>query len=142
MVAEPADERILRAKYLDWCSAQVADRFLRLTPDEIYELAHGVPPGGGDIGPYRALGASGGPGAEGSLPGTAVSPAAVLSLPEPEAPGLSYRALVQRVTEALTASMSLPPFEQWVAIYREAPERFESEMLGFWEDDREPRADQ
>jgi len=28
-----------------------------------------------------------------------------------------------------------------VAIYRAAPERFESEMLGFWED-REPRAGQ
>ena len=34
-----ADDRILRAKYLDWCSARVAEQFLRLTPDQIYELA-------------------------------------------------------------------------------------------------------
>lgn len=141
MVAEPADEKILRAKYLDWCSAQVADRFLRLTPDEIYQLAHRAPAGSGGVGSNRALHASEGPGADGPLPGAALSPVAVLSVPEPEAPGLSYRALVQRVTEALTASMALPPFEQWVAIYRAAPERFESEMLGFWED-REPRAGQ
>lgn len=39
MAAPPADEPVLRAKYLDWCSARVAERFLRLTPDEIYELA-------------------------------------------------------------------------------------------------------
>ncbi|HEX7090708.1 MAG TPA: hypothetical protein VF192_11280 [Longimicrobiales bacterium] len=140
MVAEPADEKILRAKYLDWCSAQVADRFLQLTPDEIYQLAHGAPAGSGGIGSNRALRAEG-PGADGSLPGAALSPVAVLSIPEPEAPGLSFRALVQRVTEALTASMALPPFEQWVASYRAAPERFESEMLGFWED-RAPRGGQ
>lgn len=30
---------VLRAKYLDYCSAQVADLLLFLTPDEIYLLA-------------------------------------------------------------------------------------------------------
>jgi len=30
---------ILRAKYLDYCSAQVADLLLYLSPDEIYVLA-------------------------------------------------------------------------------------------------------
>ena len=30
---------VLRAKYLDYCSAQVADLLLYLTPDEIYLLA-------------------------------------------------------------------------------------------------------
>ena len=39
MAGPDNSERILRAKYLDWCSARVADRFLALTPDEIYELA-------------------------------------------------------------------------------------------------------
>lgn len=34
---EPLD--ILRAKYLDYCSAQVADLLLYLSPDEIYLLA-------------------------------------------------------------------------------------------------------
>ena len=32
-------ESVLRAKYLDYCSAQVADTLLRLSPDEIYLLA-------------------------------------------------------------------------------------------------------
>lgn len=34
---EPAE--VLRAKYLDYCSAQVADLLLYLSPDEIYLLA-------------------------------------------------------------------------------------------------------
>lgn len=32
-------EEILRAKYLDYCSAQVADILLLLTPDEMFVLA-------------------------------------------------------------------------------------------------------
>lgn len=32
-------EEILRAKYLDFCSAQVADVLLLLTPDEMFVLA-------------------------------------------------------------------------------------------------------
>jgi hypothetical protein len=31
--------RVLRAKYLDYCSSQVAEHLLRLSPDEIYVLA-------------------------------------------------------------------------------------------------------
>lgn len=31
---------VLHAKYLDYCSAQVADLLLYLSPDEIYLLAH------------------------------------------------------------------------------------------------------
>ena len=37
-LAEPRE--VLRAKYLDYCSAQVADLLLYLSPDEIYLLAH------------------------------------------------------------------------------------------------------
>lgn len=36
---DEAGERMLRAKYLDWCSARVAERFLDLSPEEIYTLA-------------------------------------------------------------------------------------------------------
>jgi hypothetical protein len=32
-------ERVLRAKYLDYCSSQIADHLVRLSPDEIYVLA-------------------------------------------------------------------------------------------------------
>lgn len=35
---EPS-EAVLRAKYLDYCSARVADALLRMTPDEMYLLA-------------------------------------------------------------------------------------------------------
>jgi hypothetical protein len=38
--ADPeAEERVLRAKYLDYCSAQLADLLLYLSPDEIFLLA-------------------------------------------------------------------------------------------------------
>ena len=43
---------VLRAKYLDYCSAQVADLLLYLSPDEIYLLAqraHREQGGAGDI---------------------------------------------------------------------------------------------
>ena len=36
------DDRVgntLRAKYLDWCSARIAERFLELEPEEIYTMA-------------------------------------------------------------------------------------------------------
>lgn len=37
-VTDSAD--VLRDKYLDYCSAQLADLLLYLSPDEIYQLAH------------------------------------------------------------------------------------------------------
>lgn len=36
---EPRSEDILRAKYLDFCSSQVADILLLLSPDEMFVLA-------------------------------------------------------------------------------------------------------
>lgn len=36
---EGGSEDVLRAKYLDYCSAQVADFLLFLSPDEMYVLA-------------------------------------------------------------------------------------------------------
>ncbi len=98
--------RELRAKYLDWCSARLADRFLRLTPDEIFELAQrarlGQETAGGEE-DVRGLGTE-----------------------------LSYRSLVELVTEALQAQNPLPSFEEWAAAYVEAPERFDHELLGLW----------
>jgi hypothetical protein len=35
----PDDDAVLRAKYLDYCSAQVADLLLYLSPDEMFVLA-------------------------------------------------------------------------------------------------------
>ncbi len=98
--------RELRAKWLDWCSARLADRFLRLTPDEIYELAQRA-----SLESEPAGGAG-----EGRRVGTE----------------LSYRSLVELVTEALQAQNPLPSFEEWAAAYAEAPERFDQELLGLW----------
>lgn len=120
MIADPAAGRILRAKYLDWCSARVADRFLDLTPDEIYELAH-------DALAEDVASVAGG-----------VSPDSAEMSPPPgahswlEVGAESYRSLVQRATEALSARIDLPSFEEWSTAYAEAPEEFDREMLGFW----------
>lgn len=51
----------LLAKYHDWCSARIADQFLSLSPERVYELAQDapeVPPrrqDAGDEASYRAL---------------------------------------------------------------------------------------
>lgn len=111
-----AAERTLRAKYLDWCSARLADRFLELTPEETYERSRA-----------RIGAAAGAAGAAES------GEAADSSAGEDR----SYRLLVQRVTDALLEEMSLPTFEQWAAAYREEPSRFDAEMLGFWKDGEE-----
>ncbi len=108
MAADPDLGRVLRAKYHDWCSARLVDRFLRMTPDDIYELAHAEPE------PDR------------------------IAVPEADrAVGteVSYRSVVERVTEALASRIGLPTFEEWSAAYAEAPERFDEELLGFWRED-------
>lgn len=105
---DEADERTLRAKYLDWCSARVAERFLDLSAEEIYSLAHG-------------------PTEEG-----AADAAGPVRIPAPDSD--SYRVLVQRVTEQLLERMSLPSFEDWRKEYIASPGRFDAEMLGFWRD--------
>jgi len=40
-------ERVLWAKYLDYCSSQVAERLLLISPDDIYVLAQEELRGGG-----------------------------------------------------------------------------------------------
>lgn len=106
------DERVLRAKYLDWCSAQVADHFLALSPDEIFELAERSSQG--DVTPDRSTGALLEAGDELS----------------------SYRAVVARVTEVLTQQLDLPTFDEWMELYRSNPEAVEARLLGFWRDTR------
>jgi hypothetical protein len=101
---------VLRAKYLDWCSAQVADHFLALSPDEIFELAE------------RASQAESG--ADGQRSGG-----------HDEAGDLSsYRAVVERVTEVLTSQLDLPTFDAWLELYRVNRDAVEARLLGFWRD--------
>ena len=101
-----ADQAILRAKYLDWCSARLAERFLTLTPEEIYERAE------------RAAHASRAAAAE------------VNGGVEDEPPSL--RGIIERITAALTAELELPGFEEWAAAYRRDPSRYDEELLGLW----------
>ena len=125
MAGIETSERILRAKYLDWCSARVADRFLALTPDEIYELAETATHGQPMADPVASLSQFFAPEHEmawknGLDPNTATSDA------EP------FRALVAKVTEVLAERIALPTFEEWSAAYQESPEDFDNELLGFW----------
>lgn len=101
--------RVHRAKYLDWCSAQVADHFLALSPDEIFELAE------------RA----GREDAESS--GRSLSASAEDEL-------ASYRAMVERVTGVLARQLDLPGFEEWMEMYRQNPAAVEAQLLGFWKE--------
>lgn len=130
MSAVPADPSILRGKYLDWCSARVAERFLRLTPDEIYQLAQEVTEPAGAAAAARVA-----PVAEQgrTAAATATPSGSPAGLADPRgAAGISYRVLVQRVTEVLSSQLGLPTFEEWSAAYRATPERYEEELLGFW----------
>lgn len=127
---EGSPESTLRAKYLDWCSARLAERFLDLSPEEIYALAR---PEGESLEPAEPGGVSRESG-EAAEPGPSPSPPgrSRARLPRPTEEG--YRTLVQRVTEALLRRTSLPTYEQWAEAYAESPERFEAELLGFWKD--------
>jgi hypothetical protein len=107
---DPDDVRVMRAKYLDWCSAQVADHFLALSPDEIFELAERAAQEDPEIS-GRSLSSSG--------------PADELS---------SYRAVVERVTEVLARELQLPDFDSWLALYARDPRSVEARLLGFWKE--------
>lgn len=118
------EDRVLRAKYLDWCSAQVADHFLALSPDEIFELAERASQG--DATPDRGA----------SVLSDVSSDAVVTTVVEPADELSSYRAVVQRVTEVLTQQLELPAFDEWLELYRTNPEAVEARLLGFWRDVR------
>jgi hypothetical protein len=109
----PAELRELRAKYLDWCSAQVADHFLALSPDEIFEIAERA--GGTDP---RA----------GDRPFSHQATGVVMESLD------SYRQIVERVTEVLTEQLDLPDFGAWLDLYRRKPAEVESRLLGLWRD--------
>ena len=99
----------MRAKYLDWCSAQLADHFLALSPDEIFELAE------------RAA-------QEERVPGRSLS----ASTEEDEL--LSYRAVVERVTEVLARQVELPSLDEFIEMYEQNPAPIEARLAGFWKE--------
>jgi len=118
-------QKVLRAKYLDWCSARLADSFLVLAPDEIYELAERASRGNSGERPIAGLR---------HIPvdntAAAVSRAAPAVLPDADSE--SFRALVALVTEVLAERLNLPSFETWAADYEKAPHKYDHELLGFW----------
>jgi hypothetical protein len=122
-----AREKELRAKYLDWCSARLADHFLALSPDEIYELAerasHGREP---ETDAVVATGASSATDAVWQRKPSSSQ------MPEPWRENEVFRFLVARVTEVLADT--LPTFDEWEAAYHKDPARYEDELLGFWKE--------
>ncbi|MEJ2187060.1 MAG: hypothetical protein P8Z36_14180 [Gemmatimonadota bacterium] len=120
MPLDPGEDVRLRAKYHDWCSAKIVEQFLSLSPEEVYQLAQTDEP------------ARGGSPAAGTTGPAPTSPASAAPVASPPAQESSFQQLVQRVTEALLQRTVLPSLEEWSAAYREDPERFEAEMLGFW----------
>ena len=98
----------MRAKYLDWCSAQLADHFLALSPDEIFQLAERA--AHEERNPARSLSAS--------------------MAEEDEL--LSYRAVVERVTEVLAREIELPSLDEFIEMYERNPAPIEARLLGFW----------
>jgi hypothetical protein len=109
-------DRVLRAKYLDWCSARIAERFLKLTPDEIYELAQKAS-------------------SEKSKGSRDAASAFSDALPPADTnPIENFRHIVERVTEVLASNMKLPPYTEWSDAYRKRPSRYDDELLGFWKE--------
>lgn len=101
---------MLRAKYLDWCSAQVADYFLALTPEEIFELGERAARDGQEV-PRRPLSSS-----------------------SAESGYSAYREIVERVTGVLAEQVGLPDFAAWLELYRSDPAAVEAQLLGFWKE--------
>ena len=123
---EPTSEdREIRAKYLDWSSARLADGFLALTPDEIYELAERASHGRED-----ALVASAASGPESTMRPFFPPNAAPPEWRDP----VSFPLLVARVTEVLSEVLHLPTLEEWAAAYRKSPAEYDAELLGFWKE--------
>lgn len=111
---------VLRAKYLDWCSAKIAERFLALTPDEIYQLAERATHGQATFaGPQASLSSF-----------NYQTATAVADVDNDEA--RSFRSLVAHVTNVLADEMELPTFVEWSAAYSEAPEEFDKDLVGYW----------
>jgi hypothetical protein len=135
-VGSNSEDTILRAKYLDWCSARIAERFLALSPDEIYQLAERATDGQADsvsaLPPLSSFNFQ-----TPSQPDwrAAIDQAVTAVADSDSEVAASFRTVVAKVTEVLADEMELPTFEEWSAAYSEAPEEFEPDMLGFWKNE-------
>ncbi len=103
-----SSETELELLYLDWCSTQVARRFLELSLDEVWLRSHDVEETSGEPLP--------------DLP-PEVPPAVANRIP-------GYLDLVRRTAVQLADEMELPSYPEWKAIYSENPSAFQIERLG------------
>jgi hypothetical protein len=88
----------------------VADHFLALSPEEIFELAErAAREDQGILG--RSLSASGEAGGPSKL-----------------------RSVVELVTGVLADQLELPDFEAWLKLYEQNPAAVEDRLLGFWKE--------
>jgi hypothetical protein len=94
----------------------VADHFLALTPDEIFELSARAT--------QEEMESSG-------RPLSASGSGSELDL-------TSYRAVVERVTEVLARQLELPTYAEWLELYRSDPRAVEARLLGFWREKVDP----
>jgi hypothetical protein len=129
------EDTILRAKYLDWCSARIAERFVALSPDEIYQLAeratHGPADTASPLPPLSSFNFQ-----NPSEPDWhAAIEQAVTAVADESDQTSTFRNLVARVTGVLADEMELPTFDEWSAAYSEAPHEFDRDMLGFWKEE-------
>ena len=102
-------EEDLRLRYLDWCSARVARRFLELSLDEVW---------------LRSDHASSLPGDSRDTPSvSAESLAALGRIPD-------YLELVRKTASLLADEMNLPDFSKWREEYLTDPATFDQDLLG------------
>lgn len=94
----------LRGLYLDWCSTQVARRFLELSGDEVWLRSH-----------------------------SAISPAADPPSPSPSQNAVSripdYLDIVRKTALSLAEELDLPSFPEWREQYLADPARFRPDIL-------------
>lgn len=113
----------LQTRYFDWCSTRIAQRFLQLSPDEVWVRARQAeqsdPPGG-----------AASPAPSDPLP---ASPAALHASPE-------YLQLVRRTALVLARELELPDFAEWKERYLRDPAAFEPGLLGAPPDPDRPGA--
>lgn len=105
-----------------------------MSPDEIYQRAEQATHGRAQVADPQAALSSFSPDSEEPDWHAAIENAVTAVVDPASTDAAVFRSIVARVTEVLADEMELPTLEEWSAAYSEAPEEFDSEMLGFWKD--------
>ncbi len=105
-MASELSEEDLRGLYLDWCSTQVARRFLELSGDEVWLRSH------------SALS----PTSSSPAPPSTSSQSAVSRIPD-------YLDIVRKTALSLAEDLNLPPYPEWRERYLADPAEFRPDIL-------------